>query len=131
MPRKPVAKAVVIVLYDGTYSLMTDHEGVVVGYTSEAKALASFEDAYERKHRQSYEGSMSACIHSLFFQPSVITIRGTEDLEPLVKRDEDGTVGLAEMRTVAGSMTGLVLNLEAGKAAWERGTKPRLIRGVA
>lgn len=131
MPRKPKLTAVVIVLYDDTYSLMTDHEGVVVGYPSELEAIASFEDTYERKHRQSYEGSMSACIHSLFFQPSVITIREVADLEPLVKRNEDGSVGLASMRTVAGSMTGLVLNLEAGKAAWERGAKPRLIRGVA
>lgn len=49
MPRKPVARAVVIVLYDDTYCLETDREGVVVGYTSVAKAIASFEDTYERK----------------------------------------------------------------------------------
>jgi hypothetical protein len=131
MPRKPVARAVVVVLYDGTYSLLTDHEGVVVGYESVAKAVASFEDTYERKHHQSYEGSMSACIHSLFFQVSVIPIRGTTDLEPIVKRNEDGSVDIASMRTVAGSMTGLVLDPEKGKAAWERGEKPRLVRGVA
>ena len=131
MPRKPVARAVVIVLYEDTYCLETDREGVVVGYTSVAKAIASFEDTYERKHRQSNEGSMSACIHSLFFQASVIPVRNVADLGPLVKRAEDGSLSLATMRTVAGSMTGFVLDPEKGKAAWESGQRPRLVRGAA
>lgn len=110
------------------FFLMTDAEDIVHGFTSETAALRYFEDAYNRKHRQSYEGSMSACIHSIFFQPSVIPMgRGMTKLEKLIARNEAGQFEIVTSSSVAGRMSGIRLKLDEGRAAWEKGTQPRLI----
>lgn len=106
--------------------LMSDEEGCVRGFASVGAARAHFEDAYRQKHAQSYEGSMSACIHHMMYRPSVVTIRGTEDARRLVQLDDEGRTTLQRHWGVAGGVRGFVCG-PAGLTAWEAGCKPRLV----
>ena len=108
------------------YYLMTDSDGNVTSFASSVKAVRHFEGGYKRKHAQGYEGSMSACINSLFFQPAAIS-GSLADLGKLVVRSEDGRMSLSRLSHVSGTMYGIPCKPDEAATLWEAGDKPALI----
>lgn len=95
----------------------------IMGFEDVAEGLRYFETGYMDAHHRSFEGSMSACINNLSFQPSIVELT-MGDIEAAA---EKGTKAVT-VRSVAGSVTLLPLKVDA-IALWETGTKPRLIGG--
>lgn len=109
-------------------SFMTN-DGVIQGWTSLQKALDYWTGGYNRKHRSSYEGSMSACIHYISFQPRVIQVPGDTEEERLefLKSQVDLPASLMTFSNVSGRMQGVPLSAEKGLALYETGTSPDLM----
>lgn len=128
MPRKASPLHVLLIKAgDPTaYYLKTDREGMVSAFKSVAKAVGHYEEGYNRKHAQGYEGSMSACINNMFFQPSAISMT-LEDLGKLVERDADGVMHLTRLSHVSGFMIGIPCKLDEAAKLWQKGRKPRVI----
>lgn len=128
MPRKasPLHALLIKAGTPTAYYLMTDREGMVSAFKSVAEAVGHFETGYNRKHAQGYEGSMSACINSMFFQPAAISMT-LEDLGKLVERDADGVMHLSRLSHVSGFMNGIPCKLDAAAKLWQKGSKPRVI----
>lgn len=104
--------------------MLSDDDGLIAGFETEQAALAMFEDGYNSKHRQSYEGSMSACVNWLLFRPKVVPITGVNDLlQRFFLSEKTQAVRLG---SVAGFMTGLLCDRDV-KAIWDAGVGPRLI----
>lgn len=81
------------------------------------------EDAYNETHQRGYEGSMSACIHHMGYQPSVILTAGVDDIKSRIITDEQKVFRMSGM---AGRMEGIETRTGAVDL-WENGAKPRLI----
>jgi len=99
----------------------------IKGYESVVEALRSFEDAYNQAHDRGYSWSMSAVIHWMQFQPSIVKLGTDMDVvrKMLADPDKPSVTGLTSM---AGKMNGLLLKKDAGEAAWNAGEHPRLIQ---
>lgn len=128
MPHKTSALHVILIQAGSppAYYLLTDLKGKVLVFKSVAEAAGYFEAGYNRKYAQGREGSMSACVNSMFFQPSAISMT-PEDLGQLVERDADGDIHLARLRHVSGSMSSIPCKLDEAAKLWEKGVKPRII----
>lgn len=100
-------------------------DNTVAASESEYDALRIWEGMYHRAHGVSYERSMSACIHMLHFQPSVISVADVEEILTFIEH-ENKTVRPFHLRSVAGSLTGLKCT-EDGLVRWEKGRKPSLV----
>jgi hypothetical protein len=108
------------------YVQACDEDGVLNGFKTKREALASFEDAYKAKHHRGFEASMSACIHYMQFNPSVIKVRSYDDIaERLIQVKTAGPVSL---RSVAGYMFAVPAIQPTALEMWENGTKPALIK---
>lgn len=105
------------------------NDGVVQGWTSLRDALAYWTNGYKRKHGSSYEGSMSACIHYISFQPRVIEIPGDTEEERLefLNSQVDLPASLMTFSNVSGRIQGVPLSAEKGPALYETGTSPDLM----
>lgn len=99
---------------DGEFMLVTDADGIVIDHTEYADAGDPIID-YDRKHLQSYEGSMSACVHNILFQPMTHRVSFGE-LKTLV----DIPFQIYTIANVAGRFNGIRLNAEGVKLR-ERG----------
>ena len=91
-------------------------------FGTEAAGLAFFEDAYKRFHNRSYEGSMSACLNWMAYQPSIAHLALWE-MEQLV---EEYTV--VHAWHVSGGMHYIPLRAADAKVIWDKGCKPTLIQ---
>lgn len=115
--------AVSIIESDGKYYLLLVRENnSILAYPNVAEGVRTFEDAYNAKHDQSYEASMSAALHHIFYQPSVINVPTQQEVADAVF---DGRA--TEIRSIAGAFIGALLKDEIGKQWWDKGIKPRLI----
>jgi hypothetical protein len=76
---------VVILNTSDKYWLMLHKDGPhaysVLGWNNLDKALAYFEEGYRQSHQRNYEGSMSACINYIQFQPRIVEFADLADLE--------------------------------------------------
>lgn len=97
----------------------------VCGYETLKKAQESWSTTYNRKHAQNYEGSMSACIHFIMFQPSIHELRDMEELNELIK-NVDGMAEPVSLSCVAGSVMAFP-GTDAAMKAWESGVSAELI----
>ena len=116
--------ATIVKTTDGLF-IVANSDGSVQGSESEAELVRSWERMYKDAHTRGYERSMSACVHMLFFQPSIIQFEDVEDLLTFLEH-EDGKVAPFSLSSVAGSMTGLRCT-DAGQARWDAGIKPDLV----
>jgi hypothetical protein len=101
---------------------------LILGHDTEKEARAYWEESYNRKHVQSYEGSMSACIHYIMFSPRIHEMPDVaeEKLKELIYLDEGGEPHLLSLSCVAGYMKVLKGN-DVTLKAWEEGINPDLI----
>jgi hypothetical protein len=108
-----------------TYNLLTTDavEGTwtIRGWKTSKEALEYWEGAYRRAHARSYEGSMSACLNFISFNPSILELT-LDEIAPLIAGDRR----VVNLYTNSGSIDAVVLNNKAA-AFWERGSKPALI----
>jgi WD40 repeat protein len=107
---------------DGKCFISCDDKGTIYA-TDKETAVDSIEGAYNAKHRQSYEGSMSACIHYMFFNPRVVTVK---DLDEIKKHIASNHPGLCHLRHVSGFAYGITCRPEAMQY-WKKADQPKLI----
>lgn len=115
-----------IIEIDKKFILLTNPDGVVSGFESEKQGCNSFEQAYNRGHARGYEGSMSACIHFIFYQPSIVYFTNIEAVKKILK----DPIILISSWSAAGSMYGLQCKVKEARTLWNKGMKPRLIRSA-
>lgn len=99
---------------DKTYSIR--------GFKSEADGIEYFESAYRRAHLRGYEASMSACLNSIFFRPSIIKL-SIPEVESLIEERK-----IVRAHHVSGMVDYLPLVAEKAEPIWEKGTKPALFK---
>ena len=109
---------------DGKYYIYANKPGVVSAFVSEREALNFFENAYRRGHNRSFEGSMSACMNWMSFQPSVVSLNSDEEFYNLFGGKQARFV---EIRNVAGGFCGAIPEMDLTEM-FENGTKPSLIK---
>jgi hypothetical protein len=105
------------------FFILSDDDGVIQIENSESTWVRSFEDKYNAKHRQNYEGSMSACINYISFRPSVVRVESAEDIG---ERLLNIPFKIQSVRNVSGGFTGVTSDKDMSEE-WEKGVKPRMI----
>ena len=98
---------------------------VLISY-DEAELLKQWSDTYNERHNRSYESSMSACIHYIFYNPAVAQVEGMKGLLELLTH-EDGKVTPVHLSNVAGFATAFECKPEEGKKAYDEATPVELI----
>lgn len=95
----------------------------VLGFKSEQQGMDYYQKGYDKKHLGSYESSMSACVHFLFFHPSIIRVaEGIKGLQKLVGKNP----GLKNYSHISGFYTGIPIDEKIAVTLWDRGRKPSL-----
>jgi len=107
------------------YFVQLNNDKVVAAFDSVEQGLASMEAEYNRHHRRSYEGSMSACINYLSFQRALVACENVEDLKK--KLLPHGEPNLVELSHVSGFMFAIRADTKKAKAIWDKAAKPALI----
>lgn len=104
----------------------TDEEEIVVaGYETLEEGQKIWSGNYNRSHLRSYESSMSACMHSIMFQPRIHELVNVKELQKLVK-NEDGFAMPVSLSCVAGQVMAFQGTDYASKA-YETATTVELI----
>lgn len=97
----------------------------ILGFENKQKALSYFERSYnKRTSHGTYEQSMSACVHFIFFTPKVIEFDTLEDLVALLKTP----INCVKLNNVSGWFTGFECNAK-GKELYKsnKATTARLV----
>jgi hypothetical protein len=121
--------AVSLVKASDKFYVSLNRDKSVCGFSSVAEGLASYEDMYNRNHRRSYEGSMSACINAMFFQPAVVLFDNANEFKKKLLPDDldESDVRVVELSHVSGYMLGIEADKAKAARIWEKAAKPRLI----
>lgn len=110
----------------GGIFIYCDDDHHICAAKTEGEAIEWFEKTYKRKHQQSFEGSMSACINWMQFQPSIVHMSLSDIKKDLI---DESKVEPVSMNSVSGFMKGIKVTFtKNGKKYWDKGTKPQLIR---
>jgi len=127
--KQPRNFAVVLVKLDkDQLVLMTGSSGCVQAFPHETDAVHYFEDAYNRFHGRGYESSMSACLHAILYQPSVVVFASRDAMLRGLGITNPKKATVIEAGSVCGGVSGILMESPKAKRAWERGVKPQLIR---
>jgi hypothetical protein len=97
---------------DKEYAFMREHGGGIVGFETLQKARDYFEIPYDKRHGSTYERSMSACIHYVFFQPQIVHVGSRTDLQMYFVKPRQAV----SWQTMAGSMDGVLLDRKKATA---------------
>ena len=120
--------AVVSIKANDEIYLLSDDEGVVNGFPSQAAALRRFEAKYNQAHGRGYVGSMSACIHYMQFEYRCHeVIADVQSLMPSVVEP------YSTIRSVYGESGGFkgILCTGPRAAEWHSGgVQPRLVQSA-
>lgn len=119
--------AVTLMRSDGKVYVLVNDDNSIAASKSVDEVIKGFEDRYNRKHAISYEGSMSACINYIFFQPAAVWYENLDALRASLfagVRDED--IRVYSVRNVSGGFRGLLCG-PGSEAVWEAARKPGLI----
>jgi hypothetical protein len=106
------------------YFVLLNHDRSICGFISIEAGRDSFEGMYMDSHRRSYEGSMSACINHITFQPAFISIESLDEIYRWVADPE--RMKVCSVSNVSGHFVGLLLDSTKAASVWERGAKPKL-----
>mgnify|MGYP006919316780 CR=1 FL=1 len=106
------------------------HEGddgtvCVSGSETLEDAQKNWSEPYNRNHMRSYEGSMSACVHFIMFQPTIHKLRDMDELNELVV-NVDGMAEPISLSCVAGRVMAFPGTAKALEA-WNSGVSAELI----
>lgn len=103
--------------------LMCDKDGTILVKENPDDAVRDVEDSYNRNHGRGYEASMSACVHNIFFQPTIVQI--SEDLVEVATLLVD--MSISHLGHISGHYHGRKLKKEAADELLKTSIKPRLI----
>ena len=106
--------------------LMCAKDGAIFINDNQVDAVRAVEDSYNRNHARGYEASMSACVHDIFFRPTVVQI--PEDIQQVILLLVD--MQLHHISNVSGRYYGRKLRKEAADELLKTSVKPRLISPV-
>ena len=96
---------VVCITCDKKKYIMLNDDYKVMAFGKKKNAHKYFEQSYEAAHHRSYEGSMSACVHFIMFQPEVV---GPVDIDQIKEAVGTGSQAYSLM-SPAGAMNGMLL----------------------
>lgn len=106
--------------------VLVNEDKTICGFQSFEAAMTAISTPYHQNHRRSYEASMSACYHFIFFQPRVG--RATvEELRGDVIVPE--TARLYRCSTIAGTLMGVRCEGPGAQKAYESATPAELVEG--
>jgi len=106
------------------YFLAAEKDGGILVKDDPKELIVSQENSYNEFHNRGYEASMSACMHSIQFQPVVVSIPTTEQ-EVINITEPDSK--LYRLSAISGYGFGWKLTKEAGDNLLKTSIKPRLI----
>ncbi len=118
--------AIVLMKCEGKFYTVVNQDNSISAFKSVEDGLASFENIYDRKHN-SYEGSMSACINWMTFQPAILWFEDVAAIRNTLfagVKDED--IRVYHHTHVSGGFRGLLCGPEA-ESYWNAARKPALI----
>lgn len=126
----------------------SDKSFAILGWEDVNRGLYYFQEGYRQKHRQSYEGSMSACINFIQFQPRIVEFADMADLEarllptklPDAPTADQAVAALlatphadavnrrpCRLSSISGFYDVLPLVPDIARPLWEKGVSPALI----
>ena len=108
---------------NGTKYIMCAKDGAILVKDNQVDAVRDIEDSYNRNHGRGYEASMSACVHSIMFQPTIVQI--PNDVSTLIEMF-DG-LSVYRINNVSGSYYGRRLKQEVAEVLLKTEIRPRLI----
>jgi len=118
---------VALVKFDGHIGAMCDRDNsTVAAFKTKKEGEGVFESGYNAGHTRSYEGSMSACMNFIQFQPKVIKVKDGVELQTILGV---GPYHRLDCRAISGFMSMIVAkkpNPDLEKI-FETGSTPRLI----
>ena len=114
---------IALILAEEKVYMLANDEFDVIGFSTLRKAKNYFENSYKSAHSRSYEGSMSACLNYITFQPSIIEIKDVEDIRNNIAEEKPKTVRLSHLSGFMNAIT----TREGVKELWNSGIKPKLI----
>lgn len=106
------------------YYIVTNKDNSIAAYKTVEDGLSTVEKMYNKKHYSNYEGSMSACINWMTFQPAIISFDSIETLAKALLTQEPRVFALSH---VSGFMNGIRCDKAKAKKVWDRARKPELI----
>ena len=114
---------IALILAEEKVYILANNDFDVIGFSTLKKAKNYFENSYKSAHTRSYEGSMSACLNYITFQPSIIEIKDANDIKNNIANERLETVRLSH---VSGFMNAIKTR-ESARELWSSGIKPKLI----
>ena len=112
---------------EGFFLVLTQDRNIRV-FESRGDGLRYYEDSYTRAHRRNYEGSMSACVNWMQFQPSIVEVEEPV-LENIAAKILDPALSVVALNSASGHYVVACTRPEA-EQLWDEGVKPRLISSV-
>lgn len=112
MPTKKMSSggfAVTLMRYDGKVYVLVNDDNSIAASESVDGIIMRFQDRYNRRHALSYEGSMSACLNYIFFQPAAVWYDNLDSLRASLfagLRDED--IRVYTVTNISGGFRGLL-----------------------
>lgn len=108
--------------HDGACYVLLSKDGQSIRqFASIEEGIGFWERGYESSIQTGYTGLMSACIHFIQIQPSIVVVKDLVEIE----RD------LVDLPTRAmnfgGSLLGIPATKKGARTCWERGRKPNLL----
>jgi hypothetical protein len=97
---------------------------MIQGFETLKEAKDYFLESYGDAHYRSFEGSMSACVHFMQFQPHIVRFESIEDVKNRIAAEEPH---IFSMTSIAGRMLGISCRKEAYKI-WEESESAPLIK---
>ena len=107
---------------DDYYILLTNDGQSMRGFDTVEKALEYWERGYENSISTGYTGMMSACIHYIQIQPSIIVVDDLAEIERSLVRLPTSAMKFNY------SLYGMPATGPKAKSYWENGKKPNLLK---
>lgn len=106
---------------DGRVYMCLNEDGSIRGFRSLQEGVDAFKAPYDRSSARGYEGSMSALIHRITFQPRIVAAPAAESLKGAVVADG---ARATRVSNVSGSMLGAPCDGPGAAALYESGVSP-------
>jgi hypothetical protein len=109
---------------EGEVFIMATEDLMVHGFETLKQTKDYFLESYGNAHSRSYEGSMSACVHFMQFQPHIVRFESLDDIKNRIAAEDPHVHSLT---SIAGRMLGISCRKEAYKI-WKESESAPLIK---
>lgn len=129
-PQQPEAWLILLRKSKDESFIMTDDalSGAMLAFTTKEEALTFFEQSYNTLHSKGAQGSASAMIHWMTFDPMVVPAASLNVMNAeWFQRNERGAITTYSLTSIAGRLNGVPLTPETAAALVTLGTPVQLI----